>query len=118
MGTNDPNLPSFRAGDYQRRKPGAERPSTSPVDPGDLKHFPFLEQLLESDEEAIEHFQQDCQATCHNLDTSASHQSDPAVTAMCQAALSAYGQSLKLFSELINVKYDQLRQQAGQDQEG
>ncbi|HOB51616.1 MAG TPA: hypothetical protein PK176_02875 [Acidobacteriota bacterium] len=110
MDKSDPKLSAFRAGDMRRGKPA--RDSGPGRDAADLRHYPFLEKLLEADESTIEQFQTVCQNTCRNLDTSVGRQSDPAYTAMGQAALSAYGHSLKLLAELLEIKYEQLRQQA------
>lgn len=116
MDSQDHSLPSFRAGDIQRRK-------VTRTDPGAVagkeieRSYPFLEKLLESDEAAIEQFQQQCAGTCRQLDAAMVHASGPAATALGQSALSAYGHSLKLFASLLQAKYDQLRQQAESRQE-
>jgi hypothetical protein len=114
MSDSDPKLSSFRAGDLQRMRSGREMPAAGkPADA--IPHFPFLEKLLESDEERIEQFQTACHNTCRNLDGIQRHPTDPRTTAMVQAALAAYGQSLKLLAELLEIKYQKLREQAGQE---
>ena len=117
MDTKDPQMQSFRAGDFVRRKPAPRAPQVSPVE-GDLQSFPFLEQLLEASEEDVERFQAACQATCRNLDAVLLRADAPETTAMVQAALSAYGHSLKLFAELLELKYSRLREAAEAGQEG
>jgi hypothetical protein len=112
MEKKDSDLKSFRAGDYHRVGSRSRQESADDAGKTDLKHFPFLEKLLESEEEEIEQFQVVCQNTCRNLDSLVTHQSDPETTVMCQSALAAYGQSLKLLSELINLKYEKLQQQS------
>ncbi|MBN2432363.1 MAG: hypothetical protein JXQ27_12885 [Acidobacteria bacterium] len=113
MEKKDSDLQSFRAGDYRRATPRTRHERTGEIEKSDLKHFPFLEKLLESEEEEIEKFQLLCQNTCRNIDTMMTHQSaDPEMTVMCQSALAAYGQSLKLLSELITLKYEKLQQQS------
>jgi|GEM_PF-972768 len=113
MEKKDSDLQSFRAGDYRRTTSRPHHERTEAAGKGDLKHFPFLEKLLEAEEEEIEKFQMLCQNTCRNIDTMMTHQStDPETTVMCQSALAAYGQSLKLLSELINLKYEKLQQQS------
>lgn len=112
MDSKESGFTPFRAGDVQRRKPSpgaTDKASTTPE-----RHYPFLEKLLESSEEDIERFQTACQATCRNLDSIISRQSDPRTTATGQAALASYGHSLKLFAELLEIKYSQLRHQAEQ----
>ena len=113
MEPKDPNLASFRAGDFQRRKPARETPEGAAA-ADQQHHYPFLEGLLEREEAGIEAFQSACQQTCRNLDTAMNRQADPETTVMCQAALAAYGHSLKLLAELLEIKYAHLRQQAGQ----
>ena len=111
MTESDPKLSSFRAGDFQRKKTG--RDATVPGSPADAaQHYPALEKLLESEEAEIEQFQTACQNTCRNLDGILKHAADPQTTAMAQAALAAYGQSLKLFAELLEIKYRKLQEQA------
>ena len=110
MEKKDPKLSSFKAGDMQRRKMPSQRGGTASEE--NTLRFPFLEKLLESSEEEIESFQQKCQVTCGNLDNMMNHSKDPEITTMCQAALSAYGHSLKLFSKLLETKYEKLRNQS------
>ena len=53
MSESDPKLSSFRAGDFQRKKAGRE--AAAPGSPADAaRHYPALEQLLESEEAALE----------------------------------------------------------------
>jgi hypothetical protein len=111
MDKNNPKLSAFRAGDFHRGKPARDAAGAGRQAP-DLRHYPFLEKLLESDEAAVEQFQTVCQNTCRNLDTAIGRQGDPKTTAMGQAVLSAYGHSLKVLADLLEVKYEQLRQMA------
>jgi len=113
MGTKDPNLQSFRAGDFRGKRSSRGSDPSEPPSADELTHYPYLEKILESEEE--ENFQKTCQNTCRNLDTLVSHQSKPETTVMCQSALAAYGHSLKLLAELINIKYEKLQQQAEQE---
>jgi hypothetical protein len=110
MNPNDKNLPSFRAGDFHRSAPSRRTTAQDPGQEGDLQHFPFLEKLIESEEEDIERFQVNCQNTCRNLDTLMTRQKDPETTTKCQAALAAYAQSLKILGELIQIKYQKLEE--------
>ena len=113
MTDKDSNLSAFRAGDFPRKKTGREAAGAEKAADA-LQHYPFLEKLLESDEDRIEQFQTVCQNTCRNLDGILKHPSDPQTTAMGQAALASYGQSLKLFAELLEIKYQKLSEQSGQ----
>jgi len=113
MENNDPKRAAFRVGDLQRRK-GTREAAPAPKTGELLRSYPFLEKLLESDETAVEQFQGICQSTCRSLDASLRHQEDPRLAALGQAALAAYGQSLKLFAELLEIKYTRLNEQAEQ----
>jgi hypothetical protein len=113
MTEKDSKLSSFRAGDFPRKKTGREATGAEKAADA-LRHYPFLEKLLESDEERVEQFQAACQNTCRNLDGILKHPSDPQTTAMGQAALASYGQSLKLLAELLEIKYQKLGEQSGQ----
>ena len=93
-------LKAFRAS--ERQGPLREKqPRVADKDQVDWRHFPILEQLLESEE--FQPIFEKCEATCRKLDrlmtTGEGHDEVRA-----RKAMAAYGRALDLIAEIIDYK--------------
>ncbi len=98
---NNEDLKPFKIGNMMY-KPKKE----STLKKEDLKlSFPFLEKLLEMEEEEVNAFLKKCENTCINLDNMLKKAKDENESLYLQSILTAYGHSLYLFNQLLEEKF-------------
>ena len=103
MNDKNKDLKPFKIGDmrFSSKKGKTKLPENEKL----TLSFPFLEKLLESDEESVNNFLKQCENTCKNLDTILKNSKDENEINFYQSILTAYGHSLYLFNELLENKF-------------